>query len=233
MRFQVLFHSRLRVLFTFPSRCSFTIGHHRVFSLGGWSPQFQTGFHVPRPTQDTRSWSQAFAYGTITLYGRPFHANPASYPPLNAGPTTPDINARFGLLPVRSPLLRESLLISSPAGTEMFHFPALTTQSLCIQLWVDGRTRRVSPFGHPRFNGCLRLTEVFAACRVLLRLMVPRHPPQALLILNNSHPLSFTSQTALHASRHERAIRLAKSSARACYDAQPVKERLSRARPFR
>ena len=30
---------------------------------------------------------------------------------------------RFGLLRVRSPLLAESLLISSPRGTEMFHFP--------------------------------------------------------------------------------------------------------------
>ena len=30
---------------------------------------------------------------------------------------------RFGLIPFRSPLLRESRLISSPSGTEMFHFP--------------------------------------------------------------------------------------------------------------
>jgi hypothetical protein len=29
----------------------------------------------------------------------------------------------FGLLPVRSPLLGESRLISTPGGTEMFHFP--------------------------------------------------------------------------------------------------------------
>ena len=29
------------------------IGHPLVFSLGGWSPRFQAGFHVPRPTQDT------------------------------------------------------------------------------------------------------------------------------------------------------------------------------------
>ncbi len=31
----------------------------------------------------------------------------------------------FGLFPVRSPLLGESLLISVPLGTEMFHFPRL------------------------------------------------------------------------------------------------------------
>lgn len=50
-RFQVLFHSPSGVLFTFPSRYSFTIGHGRVFSLGGWSPQIPTGFLVSRRTQ--------------------------------------------------------------------------------------------------------------------------------------------------------------------------------------
>ena len=34
-----------------------------------------------------------------------------------------DESNRFGLIPVRSPLLRESRLISFPSGTEMFHFP--------------------------------------------------------------------------------------------------------------
>src|SRR5690606_12385053 len=42
-RFQVLFHSPPGVLFTFPSRYSCTIGRGRVFSLGGWSPQLQSG----------------------------------------------------------------------------------------------------------------------------------------------------------------------------------------------
>jgi hypothetical protein len=50
-RFQVLFHSPPGVLFTFPSRYWCTIGHGRVCSLGGWSPQIPTGFHVPRRTQ--------------------------------------------------------------------------------------------------------------------------------------------------------------------------------------
>ncbi len=50
MRFQVLFHSPPGVLFAFPSRYWFTIGRLRVFSLGGWSPHLQTGFHVSRPT---------------------------------------------------------------------------------------------------------------------------------------------------------------------------------------
>jgi hypothetical protein len=50
MRFQDLFHSPPGVLFAFPSRYLFTIGRLRVFSLGGWSPHLQTGFHVSRPT---------------------------------------------------------------------------------------------------------------------------------------------------------------------------------------
>ena len=50
-RFQVLFHSPLGVLFTFPSRYSSTIGHRRVLSLGGWSPLLRTGFHVSGPTR--------------------------------------------------------------------------------------------------------------------------------------------------------------------------------------
>ena len=49
-RFQVLFHSPLGVLFTFPSRYWFAIGHGRVLSLGGRSPLLRAGFHVPGPT---------------------------------------------------------------------------------------------------------------------------------------------------------------------------------------
>ena len=51
--FQVLFHSPPGVLFNFPSRYFFTIGHQVVFSLWGWSPSFHTGFPVSRTTSDT------------------------------------------------------------------------------------------------------------------------------------------------------------------------------------
>ena len=50
--FQVLFHSPPGVLFTFPSRYWFTIGHQVVFRLGGWSPLLPTGFLVSRSTPD-------------------------------------------------------------------------------------------------------------------------------------------------------------------------------------
>ena len=43
------------------------------------------------------------------------------------GPTTPVLpqQNRFRLFPFRSPLLRESIFLSFPAGTKMFQFPAL------------------------------------------------------------------------------------------------------------
>src|ERR1700759_4669715 len=40
------------VLFTFPSRYWFTIGHQGVFRLRGWSPQIHTEFHGLRATWD-------------------------------------------------------------------------------------------------------------------------------------------------------------------------------------
>ena len=42
----LIFHSPPGVLFTFPSRYCSSIGHQVVFRVGGWSPQFPTGFHV-------------------------------------------------------------------------------------------------------------------------------------------------------------------------------------------
>ena len=65
--FQVLFHSPLGVLFTFPSRYLSSIGHILVFRLGGWSPQFPSGFHVSVGTQDTSRVQIIFEYGAITL----------------------------------------------------------------------------------------------------------------------------------------------------------------------
>src|SRR4029078_187597 len=61
-RFQDLFHSPSGVLFAFPSRYWFTIGRYRVFSLGGWSPHVQTGFHVSRPTCRKPSSTPGISY---------------------------------------------------------------------------------------------------------------------------------------------------------------------------
>jgi hypothetical protein len=61
------------VLFTFPSRYSFTIGHTGVFSLGGWSPRIHARFLVPGVTQEIHYVQFiVFDYRALTVYGAPF-----------------------------------------------------------------------------------------------------------------------------------------------------------------
>ena len=110
VRFQVSFTPLVGVLFTFPSRYLFTIGHQGVFRLGGWSPHVQTGLHVSRLTR-----GRSFA-----LPVRGSHPLRRAFP--NASGCLWIVT---GLVRFRSPLLAESLLMSFPPGTEMFQFPGL------------------------------------------------------------------------------------------------------------
>ena len=111
-----------------------------LFSLGWWSTQIQAGFHVSDPTQEHSTVCFHFAYGAVTLYGRPFqgrssmktesdievlqppaslwalcgtsHGVPIENSPIDSYHVVcpkAQSEAGFGLFPVRSPLLRESL----------------------------------------------------------------------------------------------------------------------------
>ena len=75
-------------------------------------------------------------------------------------PTTPAAprRRRFGLLPFRSPLLRESIFLSSPAGTKMFQFPALAP---ALKAGARHSAARVPPFGLPRITSRLRIPVDF------------------------------------------------------------------------
>ena len=142
-----------------------------------------------------------FAYGALTRYRRPSHAVPlrvrfatsreGSTPPL-ACPATPAgqrVEARrrrrFGLARFRSPLLARSRLISLPRGTWMFRFPRLPPASVCVRLAGAGpQVPAGSPIRRPTARaGMCPWPWTIAACRVLRRLPVPRHPPRALGIL--------------------------------------------------
>ena len=59
-----------------------------------------------------------FAYGIITLYDASFQMLPLAIAVRQRGPTTPTMPEHrwFGLFPVRSPLLGESLFIFSSYG---------------------------------------------------------------------------------------------------------------------
>ena len=77
----------------------------------------------------------------------------------------------FGLFPFRSPLLGESRLISIPAGTEMFHFPAWASRVLWIQTRIGGIHRLGFPIRRSSDHGLLaasrglsQLATSFFAC---------------------------------------------------------------------
>ena len=108
-----------------------------------------------------------FPYGAVTRCGPPFQTLPVPK------------NHATGLVRVRSPLLAESRLMSFPPATEMFQFAGFASQTYGLSLGyplpgglphseIPGSTiARISP-------------GLFAACHVLHRLSVPRHPPDAL-----------------------------------------------------
>ena len=100
-----------------------------------------------------------------------------------AGPTTPETPKchGFGLFRFRSPLLSESRFLSPPGGTEMVHFPPFACSNLWIQLGIPGFCP--GGFPHSEISGSTPVCgspKLIAACHVLHRLFLPRHPPCAL-----------------------------------------------------
>ena len=188
--FRVCFTPFERVLFTFPSRYSFAVGRRLVFSLGGWAPRIRTGFHVSRPTQGPGT-----AGGTVSRTGlSPSPARPSRRlrcrPPDTRRPSNPGGRVpRFGLLRVRSPLLAESRLISSPRGTEMFHFPRCRPPALWIRAGVAGIALRGCPIRRPTGHGPpapRRGISPLAASFVAIRRQGIRHAPEKLGRKNQS-----------------------------------------------
>ena len=109
---------------------------------------------------------------------------------------------RFSLFRVRSPLLTESLLFSLPAGTEMFHFPAFPPRTLCVQVRVTTFTRAPwrgfpirTPWDH---RSVINSPRLIADSYVLLRLLMPRHPPCALKNLTTKDQIKLLERTMKH-----------------------------------
>ena len=101
-------------------------------------------------------------------------------------------------------------MVSFPPGTEMFQFPGFALLTLCVQIkstWFTrrsseaiiepsrcarnrpaSRNRRLSGgFPHsdiPGSKGALASPGLIAECHVLHRLLLPRHPPNALIALD-------------------------------------------------
>ena len=137
--------------------------------MEGGPPSFGPRFTGAVLLRDVIGRLHRFAYGTLALCGARFHALPLRHNFVTpARPATawadalqplvrnawPLARTKFGLFPFRSPLLRESRLISFPRGTEMFHFPRLSSPRLCVQRRTAPHYQHwVSPFGDPRVKG--------------------------------------------------------------------------------
>ena len=91
-RFHVLFHSPPGVLFTFPSRYCFAIGHTGVLSLTRWSSRIHTEFHVLRATRDTARPDPFSDTGLSPSMARLSSASPNFTGP-RCCPTTPTLES--------------------------------------------------------------------------------------------------------------------------------------------
>src|SRR5690606_1638585 len=117
--FQELFHSPSGVLFTFPSRYWFTIGHGLVFSLTRWSSQIPTGFHVSRRTRESSRSIGFFAYRAFTFYGRAFQQRSTNPADTTLRSHNPEWTYPLGLgcSPFARRYLGNRYLLSIPSGT--------------------------------------------------------------------------------------------------------------------
>ena len=144
-----------------------------------------------------------FAYWTITIYGGTFQTSSARDTPAIRIPADirrwplqpPQHNAcrltccGFGLLPFRSPLLGESILLSSPRGTKMFQFPRFPSLPYRFRQGCQGITPGGFPHsGIPGSTPACGYPRRIAACHALHRLPAPRHPPCALPSLTSHKP---------------------------------------------
>ena len=85
---------------------------------------------------------------------------------------------RFGLLPFRSPLLGESLLVSFPRLLRWFTSPRVAPVPYFIR--APGACLTACGLPHSDIRGSKGVCpspRLFAACRVLPRPAAPRHPP--------------------------------------------------------
>ncbi len=128
----------------------------------------------------------AFIYMTLTFFGWPSHAiQLASISLLRS--STPYTSIWFGLFPVRSPLLRESIsFFLFLRVLRCFSSPGCLLLTYFVQLAVMGLLP--TGFPHSDIHGsslACSSPSLFVAGYVLLRLLAPRHPPYALSYLTS------------------------------------------------
>ncbi len=122
---------------------------------------------IARVPPYSRTTPDAVPYGALTRCGPPFQT------------VLVTSNAATGLVRFRSPLLAESRLMSFPPATEMFQFAGFASRTYGFS--PGYRLRGGLPHSEIQGSTIARISPwLFAACHVLHRLSVPRHPPDAL-----------------------------------------------------
>ena len=100
----------------------------------------------------------------------------------------PSMHARwFGLFRFRSPLLTESHVVFSSSG----YLDVSVRRVPLPALWIGAGMHEGFSCGFPHSDtsgskGICPSPKLFAAYRVFRRLLVPRHPPYALISITNS-----------------------------------------------
>ena len=137
-----------------------------------WIPPTRSSFHVRGSHSLRRAFPNASA-GMTFAYGGPQPRGPEGL--------------RFGLVPVRSPLLRDSHVDSSSSGYLDVSVRRVPLIQLCVHCMMT--VVCTAGFPHSEISGSRVVCtspELFAAYHVFLRLPVPRHPPCALSCITNS-----------------------------------------------
>ena len=131
------------------------------------------------PSSDRVSRAPPYSYSRFEDFGfrlRGCHALRPDFPVGSAALVF--LTLPGGLLPFRSPLLRESRLISFPGLLRWFTSPSVAPPPYFIQVRGAGITPGGLP--HSDIRGSQDMCSsprLFAACRVLHRLSAPGHPP--------------------------------------------------------
>ena len=154
---------------------------------------------VPRYS-GSRPAGPRFGYGAFTLCGAPFQTPLLALPVRSGGPTTPEApqRPRFGLVPVRSPLLGESRFCS----LLLWVLRCFSSPRSPVRL---AHVTGLQPAGLPHSDtrgsmGVCPSPRIFAAYRVLLRLREPRYPPSALRFFSSNRAYWPVSRTVLFPS---------------------------------
>jgi hypothetical protein len=133
------------------------------------------GLHPVSPTIPDRSARRLVSYFPAPLQKR--HARSCNT--LDATPAGLT-HRRFGLFPVRSPLLGESRLLSFPPGTEMVHFPGLAAPPYVFRWRARGVPSRGCPIrkssGQSLFAANRGLSQLTASFIAVLRQGIHRTP---------------------------------------------------------